>query len=291
MPTIIRFNKRRYVASGVNLTELFDQIPEPIAYFDADNRLGACNLSFRDHFPIVIESEFLKRASTGPVSSQSTSGTGSPARLLPPGGQPVGRKTPVSLPATITTAKKSDFAPDIRKTPDGGTLLTCATCPHQHRMEDDYRKRMDVLMAELAAAHRGRQEAVDAGRQPQGFSHRDQPRTQDAAQRHPGLFGNDHQGDVRSGAIMRVISNMPRSSIQQRRACPVAGERPAGSFQAGCRQAGTAVSSRSRSSKSSSIACAASEPRRLATISGFRFMSLTASTGCAATASACARCC
>ena len=72
MPTVIRFNKKRYLASGVNLNELFDQIPEPIAYFDADNRLGACNLSFRDNFPIVVEADFLKRASSGPVSGQST---------------------------------------------------------------------------------------------------------------------------------------------------------------------------------------------------------------------------
>ena len=71
MPTVIRFNKKRYLASGVNLNELFDQIPEPIAYFDSDNRLGACNLSFRDNFPIVVEADFLKRASSGPVSGQS----------------------------------------------------------------------------------------------------------------------------------------------------------------------------------------------------------------------------
>ncbi len=158
MPTIIRFNKRRYVASGVNLTELFDQIPEPIAYFDADDRLSACNLSFRNHFPIVIESEFLKRASTGPVSSQT--GAGSPARLLPPAVNPSGEKTPVSLPATITTAKKSDFASDIRKTPDGGTLLTLRDLSHQHRMEADYRTRMDVLMGELEAAHEAEQRAL-----------------------------------------------------------------------------------------------------------------------------------
>ena len=81
MPTVIRFNKQRYLASGVNLSELFDQIPEPIAYFDADDRLSACNLSFRNHFPIVIESEFLKRAAAGPVSSQSDAGA--PPRLPP----------------------------------------------------------------------------------------------------------------------------------------------------------------------------------------------------------------
>src|ERR1700749_172459 len=126
MPTVIRFNKKRFVASGVNLTELFDQIPEPIAYFDSDDRLAACNLSFRNHFPIVIESECLKRSRAGPISSQA--GAHAASRFQPPPLNPSGAivpsGSPVSLPATITTARKNDFAPDIRKTPDGGTLLT-----------------------------------------------------------------------------------------------------------------------------------------------------------------------
>ena len=74
MPTVIRFNERRYLASGVKLPELFDQIPEPIAYFDPDNRLSACNLSFRSAFPVVIESELLRRAGAGPAANPSAVG-------------------------------------------------------------------------------------------------------------------------------------------------------------------------------------------------------------------------
>ena len=159
MPTVIRFNKKRFVASGVNLSDLFDQIPEPIAYFDSDDRLSACNLSFRNHFPIVIESEFLKRASAGPVSSQTGGGTS--ARLLPPAVNPSGESLPVSLPATISTAKKSDFAPDLRKTPDGGTLLTLRDLSSQYRLEAEYRRRMDALMEELEAAHQETEQAKD----------------------------------------------------------------------------------------------------------------------------------
>ena len=70
MPTIVRLDQKKYLASGVDLKELFDQIPQPIAYFDANNRLGACNLSFRDAFPVVIESEFLKRASVERYTEQ-----------------------------------------------------------------------------------------------------------------------------------------------------------------------------------------------------------------------------
>jgi len=163
MPTVIRFNKRQYLSSGVNLTELFDQIPEPIAYFDADDRLAACNLSFRNHFPIVIESEFLKRASAGPMASQAS------ARLLPPAVNPSGKNLPVSLPATITTAKKSDFSPDLRKTPDGGTLLMLHDLAQQHRMEAHFRKHMDALIAELEAAHQAKQHAMELAQSRKDF--------------------------------------------------------------------------------------------------------------------------
>src|SRR5436190_24180839 len=100
MPTVVRLDQKRYLASGVDLKQLFDQIPQPIAYFDADNRLGACNLSFRDAFPVVIESEFLKRASIGPTSNQSNVSYGALSRF--------GRTEPSqtgNLPATLSTAR------------------------------------------------------------------------------------------------------------------------------------------------------------------------------------------
>ncbi len=70
----------------------------------------------------------------------------------------------MSLPATITTARKNDFAPDIRKTPDGGTLLTLRDLSTQHRMEAEYHKRMDALMGELETAHREKQHAMELAR-------------------------------------------------------------------------------------------------------------------------------
>jgi hypothetical protein len=79
--TIVRLNEKRYAAPRINLGELFDQIPTPMAYFDSNNCLGACNLSFRNAFPVVVESEFLTRAGYGlvrakrsalPAHSQST---------------------------------------------------------------------------------------------------------------------------------------------------------------------------------------------------------------------------
>jgi len=171
MPTVIRFNKKRYLASGVNLNELFDQIPEPIAYFDSDNRLGACNLSFRDNFPIVVEADFLKRASSGPVSGQSAISYDALSRLarneLTDARANLTTGSP-GLPLTVSTAR-SEFEPELRKTPDGGTLLTFRDLAPLRKMEEQYQQQIDVLKAELAAAHRARQEAVDTARARKDF--------------------------------------------------------------------------------------------------------------------------
>ena len=158
MPTVVRLDQKRYLASGVDLKELFDQIPQPIAYFDANNRLGACNLSFRDAFPVVIESEFLQRASIGPANNQSNVSYGALARL--------GRVEPSqtgSLPATLPTAR-GVFQPHMHKFPDGGTLLVLRDVSDQQRKEEEYQRQIAELKAELAEAQHARQDAVDTAR-------------------------------------------------------------------------------------------------------------------------------
>jgi signal transduction histidine kinase len=158
MPTVVRLDQKRYLASGVDLKQLFDQIPQPIAYFDANNRLGACNLSFRDAFPVVIESEFLKRASIGPTSNQSNVSYGALSRF--------GRTEPSqtgNLPATLSTAR-GDFEPHMHKFPDGGTLLVLRDVSDLQRKEEDYQRQIAALKAELAEAQHARQDAVDTAR-------------------------------------------------------------------------------------------------------------------------------
>jgi signal transduction histidine kinase len=161
MPTVIRFSRTRYLASGIDVTELFDQIPEPIAYFDADNRLSACNLSFRDNFPVVIESDFLRRASSGPVPGHSRMGHDAlPVRLALPG------STTANLPAAV---RQSNFEPHVSRTPDGGTLLTFRDQSALRRMEDGYRRQIDALKEELAAARHARRKAMDTARARKNF--------------------------------------------------------------------------------------------------------------------------
>jgi signal transduction histidine kinase len=164
MPTVVRLDQKRYLASGVDLKQLFDQIPQPIAYFDADNRLGACNLSFRDAFPVVIESEFLKRASTGSASNQSP--TGNPSNVSYGALSRLGRTEPSqtgNLPATLSTAR-GNFEPHMHKFPDGGTLLVLRDVSDLQRKEEDYQRQIAALKAELAEAQHARQDAVDTAR-------------------------------------------------------------------------------------------------------------------------------
>ena len=159
MPTVIRFSRTRYLASGIDVTELFDQIPEPIAYFDADNRLSACNLSFRNKFPVVIESDFLRRISN--VSGHSQIGRNAlPARLALSG------PASTNLPAV---APQGNFEPHISKTPDGGTLLTFRDQSALRRMEDGHRRQIDALKEELAAARHARRKAMDTARAHKNF--------------------------------------------------------------------------------------------------------------------------
>jgi signal transduction histidine kinase len=158
MPTVIRFNERRYLASGVKLPELFDQIPEPIAYFDPDNRLSACNLSFRSAFPVVIESEFLRRAGTEPAANPSA--LPQLARAEPADAQS-GSARIVPAPASPQT---NDFQPEIRRMQDGGTLIAFRDMSALRKMEEEYCRRIETLNAELATAQKGRREAIDMAR-------------------------------------------------------------------------------------------------------------------------------
>ena len=152
MPTVVRLDERRHSTPAVNLGEVFDQIPTPIAYFDSNNRLAACNLSFRNAFPVVIESEFLMRASAGTVLAKSDA--------------------PESLSQAVTAYSPVRYgldAPDVRRTPDGGKLLTFGDVSRVRQIEADYRTQVDALKAELMAAQAAHQDAQNIARARKDF--------------------------------------------------------------------------------------------------------------------------
>lgn len=60
MPTVLNLGSNPPAAEGVDFRELFESLPDPAAYVAPDNRVAACNRSFRERFPVLIESRFLK---------------------------------------------------------------------------------------------------------------------------------------------------------------------------------------------------------------------------------------
>ena len=168
MPTVIRFNQRRYLASDVNLTELFDQIPEPVAYFDRDNRLSACNLSFRSTFPVVVESEFLRRAGAGPDANQFDAGRNALVRYAGAESANVQSSIIRNFPGPASP-HTSDLQPEIHRTRDGGTLITLRDMSAVRKMEEEYCRRIETLNEELAMAQKARQDAVNMARARKDF--------------------------------------------------------------------------------------------------------------------------
>jgi two-component system cell cycle sensor histidine kinase PleC len=159
VPTVLRLNENSYTAPDIKVARLFDQILEPIAFFDADNHLTACNLSFRNAFPVLIESEFLKRVS----ADSSFVRDDESLHLLPPG--------PKANTAIINfgEAPTNVSAPDARRMPNGGTFLTFGKSTALRNAEETHRKQLEALNAQLMAAHAARRDALEVARSRKDF--------------------------------------------------------------------------------------------------------------------------
>ena len=139
MPTVIRFDQAEYWPSQqAQLAQVLDHLPEPLAWFDSDRQLGVCNQSFRQHFPVIIESEFVRRLE-----------------------QNAGETCPRG---DFTAACPTAGTPRLRQTPDGGTLVTFhdASGHDASRFEEreaEYQETIAGLRRELAGAIRAKRRA------------------------------------------------------------------------------------------------------------------------------------
>lgn len=77
MPSVLRLAAHPPPSEGVDFAHLFDSLPDPVVYVGPDKRIAACNRTFRDRFPVVVESHFL-----APFQKQAESKEGS-GRSLP----------------------------------------------------------------------------------------------------------------------------------------------------------------------------------------------------------------
>ena len=147
MPTVIKFNDQRWPAPDADLADVLDQLPEPLAYFDAARRLSVCNRSFRENFPIIIESEFVRRL------EENNPGDGA-------GGLVCARDANL----TGVMARDPALVPRARRTKDGGTLITFHDIAPFQAREADYVATIAQLRRDLAAAIRGKRRANSSAR-------------------------------------------------------------------------------------------------------------------------------
>jgi signal transduction histidine kinase len=60
MPAVLHLGANPSLSEGVDFQRLFDSLPDPAVYVAPDHRIAACNRTFRERFPIVIERQFLE---------------------------------------------------------------------------------------------------------------------------------------------------------------------------------------------------------------------------------------
>jgi two-component system cell cycle sensor histidine kinase PleC len=158
MPSVTRPRNQRHSASH---GDLIDQLPDPLAVFDAEGRLRICNRSFRETFHVVTESQFVPRAGfeTGMVSRVCpviSSATAAPtARAM-------AASAPASQGAWRSAQQGPWFAGEARHMPDGGTLLVYRNVTAYKAVEAELQRKLEDQAEALFAARADRQKAMDA---------------------------------------------------------------------------------------------------------------------------------
>ena len=159
MPTIVRLGADRYSAFGVDLACLFEDWPEPLAFFDADNRLSLCNSRFRENFPVVIESEFVRRYGLLADDRRASRAVARPGDRRQGQAAP-GLEQPVQPPAHVGNALPAV----ICRMPGGGTLLRFRQSLGDEVREAQSARKLRRLTKVLRAAMAAKRQAQQAAK-------------------------------------------------------------------------------------------------------------------------------
>src|ERR1700761_958001 len=143
MPSVVHLSAEHHASRKTNNSSLLDEIPEPLAYFDSENRLEACNRSFRSAFPTIIEEHFVRRLENHSLEAMDgwlwKEGDSSDPNF------PVGSRSELVEAARAQLRghiPNPNMVPRIRKTSDGGTLVTFQDISAQLEMERYYRNQI-----------------------------------------------------------------------------------------------------------------------------------------------------
>jgi signal transduction histidine kinase len=160
VPNANRFRNERYSAFHGDLVCLIDQLPDPLAVYDADGQLRICNRSFRETLPVVGESEPVRRLGTqigagSPVRPAITSSReGLTARAM-------AASSPVSHGAGRSPKERPHLVGEKRHMSDGGTLLIYRDVTAFKTVEAELRRELEDQSEALFKARAERQKALD----------------------------------------------------------------------------------------------------------------------------------
>jgi signal transduction histidine kinase len=60
MPTVLSLASKQLPSDGVDFQQVFETLPDPAVIVSPDKRISACNRSFRDRFPVLLEDRFVE---------------------------------------------------------------------------------------------------------------------------------------------------------------------------------------------------------------------------------------
>ena len=159
MPIVVHLSAEHDASRQTNDQGLLDELPEPFAYFDSENRLEVCNRSFRSAFPRIIEEHFVRRLKDHSLEAMDG--------WLWREGQRPDPNFPIRSRSELVEAVGTEFpgdipnmVPRIQKTSDGGTLVTFQDVSSQLEMERHYRNQLARLQSELAECLAQQQDAA-----------------------------------------------------------------------------------------------------------------------------------
>jgi signal transduction histidine kinase len=140
MPTVIRLAKDDAPGEDLDFSGLFDAVPGPVAYFGPDRKLSACNRRFRELFPVVVEERLLQCLPAERAEDPASAAVPSASVLA------ASRHRPDFV------SGDQRLQPQTRSLADGGILVSFENVEPPPGIEDRYRRTIDTLRAQVAAA-------------------------------------------------------------------------------------------------------------------------------------------
>jgi signal transduction histidine kinase len=150
MPNVVHLSADQRKGTDAKLADALDELPQPFAYFDSENRLTACNRAFRCAFPTVAEKHFVKRVGESCLDDESWLWRDSREQNSGPS-NPTFAERAEQFNAHMG-GRPANMLPRLHPDRDGGTLISFEDVGPQIDLENHYLRIVAKLRSELAEA-------------------------------------------------------------------------------------------------------------------------------------------